>query len=246
MTILITAHEAARALSAMAGGYLRNPIREPQATCLVCTTPVDGYAQCYPCRNHQRGAGNRLADRVGFCTYAIAGQQSSHVMHGYKSRRPGPSHNRVMALLLNCGLQGHTGCASRLQRASVTHWATVPSLAGRHGEHPLHRLTALFAPGAEVSVDVTSTEQPRDLASDHFRVAQQLPPDSHVLAIDDTWTSGAHVQSLVLALRAAGAAWVSVLVVARWLKPDFDTTRHFIRDRLRNDYEPLICPWTGW
>lgn len=38
---------------------------------------------------------------------------------------------------------------------------------------------------------------------------------------------------------------VSVLVVARWLKPDFDTNTNFIRDHLGDDYQPLMCPWTG-
>ena len=33
----------AAALVSRAGGYLRNPIRQPYVTCAVCTTPVDQY-----------------------------------------------------------------------------------------------------------------------------------------------------------------------------------------------------------
>jgi adenine/guanine phosphoribosyltransferase-like PRPP-binding protein len=73
----------------------------------------------------------------------------------------------------------------------------------------------------------------------------RLPQGSHVLLIDDTWASGGHAQSAVLALRAAGASRVSVLVVARWLKEDYGENKQFIVDLANCDYNPLICPWTG-
>ncbi len=64
-----------------------------------------------------------------------------------------------------------------------------------------------------------------------------------MLLIDDTWTTGGHAQSAVLALRRAGAAWVSVLVVGRWLKEDYGDNREFIANL--GDYDPCLCPWTG-
>jgi phosphoribosylpyrophosphate synthetase len=65
------------------------------------------------------------------------------------------------------------------------------------------------------------------------------------LLIDDMWATGGHVQSAVLALRKAGAARVSVLVVARWLKEDYGGNKRFIADLANRDYDPGICPWTG-
>jgi hypothetical protein len=48
-----------------------------------------------------------------------------------------------------------------------------------------------------------------------------------------------------LAVRRAGAAAVSVMVVGRWLSPDRRGTADFIATRLRRDYDPNICPLTG-
>jgi adenine/guanine phosphoribosyltransferase-like PRPP-binding protein len=73
----------------------------------------------------------------------------------------------------------------------------------------------------------------------------RIAPESHVLLIDDTWATGGHAQSAVLALRKAGAAQVSVLVVARWLKEDYGDNKRFIAELANRDYDPSICPWTG-
>lgn len=68
----------------------------------------------------------------------------------------------------------------------------------------------------------------------------------HVLLIDDTWTGGGHVTSAALALRAGGAAHVSVLVLARWLAIGWGaTTLAWARSRLTEpDFNPNLCPWT--
>jgi hypothetical protein len=59
------------ALVSRAGGYLRNPIRQPYVTCAVCTTPVNQYRLCYKCSGQSGYAG--LADATAFLTYAVAG-----------------------------------------------------------------------------------------------------------------------------------------------------------------------------
>jgi hypothetical protein len=46
-------------------------------------------------------------------------------------------------------------------------------------------------------------------------------------------------------LRKSGAARVSVLVVARWLKEDYGDNKRFIAELANRDYDPSICPWTG-
>ena len=87
-------------------------------------------------------------------------------------------------------------------------------------------------------------QRPRDVNPAHFVTDGELPRGSHVLLIDDTWTSGGHAQ-LVIALHRAGAAWVSLLVVARWIKEDFANNANFLRGLADRDYNPAICPWTG-
>ncbi|MDO5286317.1 MAG: hypothetical protein Q4G45_05775 [Actinomycetia bacterium] len=72
---------------------------------------------------------------------------------------------------------------------------------------------------------------------------------SHVLLIDDTWTSGATMMSAVLAVRRVGADRVSTLVLARWLNPrKFGKTRELIKRIHKNgDWESpqKVCPFTA-
>jgi hypothetical protein len=93
--------------------------------------------------------------------------------------------------------------------------------------------------------DAARTPHPRDINPEHLSTNARLPWNSHVLLMDDTWTSGGHAQSAVLALRKAYAAYISVLVVARWVKEDFGDNAKFLRSLSYRDYDPDICPWTG-
>ena len=231
-------------LVAIGGGYLRNPLRSAHVTCADCTTPVAGYRLCYSCHDHRTRPG--LADATAFLTYAVAGQESGYLMRGYKARPPVAEHRMVVGLLLHLALEGHTRCAGILGGLPVTHWATVPSLPPKPYEHPLHGLVISRARGAEAPlVAAAGVQQPRAVNADHFACNMPLPEGSHVLLIDDTWTTGGHAQSAVLALRKAGATRVSVLVVARWLKEDYGDNKQFIADMRTRDFNTRICPWTG-
>jgi hypothetical protein len=231
-------------LTAIGGGYLRNPVRARRVTCADCATPVDGYDQCFPCKSHHSRTG--LADATAFLTYAVAGQKSGLVMRGYKARPPVAEHRQVVGLLLLVALQGHTQCIETLGGSAVTHWAVVPSLPAKPWVHPLRGLVAARAKGVEVPLTAApGVSQPRAVNPDHFACNMRMPPESHVLLIDDTWTTGGHAQSAALALRKAGAARVSVIVVARWLKEDYGYNKRFIAELATQDYDPSICPWTG-
>jgi hypothetical protein len=228
-------------LVSRAGGYLRNPIRQPLVTCAVCTTPCPNYMRCIPC-SRQRGW--PLADAVAPLTYAVAGHQSGYVMRGYKAPSPVVEHQEIVLLLCILAISAHTACAGVLVGAPVTHWATIPSLPEKPGEHPLHKLVGKYIPGIEVTLTAAAqVANTRDVNPGHFRTDARLSSDSHVMLLDDTWTSGGHAQSAVLAVRAAGAGHVSVLVVARWVKEDFGDNAQFLRGL--PDYNPRICPWTG-
>jgi orotate phosphoribosyltransferase len=50
-----------------------------------------------------------------------------------------------------------------------------------------------------------------------------------VLLIDDTWTTGASVQSAAAALRDAGAAGVAAVVVGRRVRPEFQENERRLR-----------------
>ncbi len=233
-------------LTRRAGAYLHNIIREDRVTCSVCATPVDGYLRCGPCQQHRRGAfADGLADAVGALTYAIARQQSGHVMYGYKSERPIEEHVAVVAMLVMLGLALHTTCVGTLVGMPVTHWAVVPSLRGRTGPHPLRQLALPAAHGPELLVAAANAiVDPRSVHPANFEVPP-VGPNAHVLVLDDTWTGGGHAQGCAAAVRAAGAAKVSVLAVARWIDPTWGANETWIRHRLTQDYRPEVCPWTG-
>jgi hypothetical protein len=62
--------------------------------------------------------------------------------------------------------------------------------------------------------------------------------------VDDTWVSGDKAQSAALALKAAGAARVTIFSAARWLRYDWSDHRQLI-DNLVPPYNPRCCPVTG-
>jgi hypothetical protein len=233
-------------LTSIGGGYLRNPTRSPHVTCANCMTPVAGFRLCYSCNGYYTRYG--LADATAFLTYAVAGRESGYLMRGYKARPPVAEHRLVVGLLLFLALENHTKCAGAvaLIASPVTHWAIVPSLPAKPYDHPLRALVHGHAQGTEVPLlAATIVEQPRTVNPDHFICAVPLPQGSHVLLIDDTWTTGGHAHSAVLALRKAGATRVSVLVVARWLNEGYSDNEQFIADMRTRDFSPGICPWTG-
>lgn len=226
-----------------AGGYLNNTILEPGITCRTCRTPITGgWLRCYPCNEQLRQFSSRLADYTAFLTYAIEGTQSAFTMYRYKDQPPSETPHRIVTLLALTGLLLHTECLNRISGIPVTAWVVVPTLRGRASTHPLRNIVAPFAPGQEIPVTPTTTTGSRNTDAGLFRMPR-LPSASHVLVIDDTWASGSHAQSLVLTARAAGAELVSVLIVARWIKPTFADNKRFIAEHLNRLYDPRDCPW---
>jgi predicted amidophosphoribosyltransferase len=231
-------------LVSRAGGYLRNPVRRDRITCAVCTTPNAGYERCYRCNSHR--VHNGLADTTAFLTYTVAGQQSGYVMRGYKAQRPVDEHVAIVAMLTMLALSIHIRCPETLVTVPLARWAAVPSLPAKRGEHPLHRILSNLALGGEVPLAAAANVQrPRDVSPEHFSTSERVPPGSHVLLIDDTWTGGGHAQSAALSLRRAGARYVSLLVIARWINEDYGDNARFLREIADSDYDPAICPWTG-
>jgi len=240
------------ALVAQAGGYLRNMI--VNGTCPTCRTWTGGAGtMCQPCTTFEQSASR--PDALGFLTYAgklPPIEQSEFVMYGYK--RPGQLRSdaayNVVALLTYLGVRGHLYCPGRLVGRPLTHWSTVSSLRGRLHPHPLRDIVAA-SNRATAEIPLAGTlppgGNPRDTNPSHFAVGSLIPGGGHILLIDDTWVSGAHVRSATWALREAGAAAVSALSIARWLSTDWDqSVGPWARKNLTgNDFDPNTCPWTG-
>jgi hypothetical protein len=238
-----------RALVAAAGGYLRNVVRLPSVTCVVCTTPVDGFQRCWRCQQDHRVVG--VADVVAPLTYAIGNTQSATLLRHYKNdpvRKVREQHSLIINWLVFLGITLHERCIGTRAGMPVSLRLAIPSLTGRPGEHPFAALARqMNATSHAVTLVPSQTALcDRVAAADKFAVQPGAAVDGrHVLILDDTWTTGSNAQSAALAVRRAGAAKVSVMVVGRWLSPNFANTAQFIKDRLDRDYDPAICPVTG-
>lgn len=164
------------ALVSRAGGYLRNPMRKNGLTCAVCATPCPGYDLCAQCNRHRVHAG--LADSTAFLTYAVAGDQSGYVMRGYKAPRAVDEHRDIVTILILLALSMHLRCPGAVLAAPVSHWASVPSLPAKPGEHPLHRILAQSASGLEVTLTAAANARtPREINPEHFATSERLSPE---------------------------------------------------------------------
>jgi hypothetical protein len=236
--------EAEPQLLTLAGGFLRNTRRLAGVTCPLCAgMPGQGWTECRDCRAMMLR--DDLSDRIAFVTYGVKGQQSGHIMHGYKNPHPGPNQQVIVQMLLGITLLRHRECFTSPSHGRPTHWAVVPSLSGRGGEHPLEVLLAPIMKQLSMQ-PLAAAEQvqfPRSVRPENFAT----PPldGEHVLLCDDTWARGGHVQSAAGALKLAGAGYVTTLVLARWIDPAFDNAAAVLRDHLNDDYNPELCPFTG-
>lgn len=237
-----------RALQAAAGGFLRNPIRDPALTCRVCTAPVDGFDRCWRCQRD--GLLGGLADQVVPLTYAIAGTASATLLRDYKNhpvRRVRDQHcaivNRLVWLAITC----HERCLAAAVGLPVSVRVVVPSLTSRPGVHPLADIAgALNAVDDAVLLPAWEASSDRMVCTGKFGVQPAgAVAGRHVLVLDDVWTTGSTAQSSALTLRTAGAGAVSVMVVGRWLNPAYRPTADFIATRVSGAFDPDRCPVTG-
>ncbi|CKI49381.1 putative amidophosphoribosyltransferase [Mycolicibacterium smegmatis] len=224
-------------------------IRETRITCAVCCTPVDDYDRCYRCNQHQYTAG--IADLVAPLTYAAERTQSGILLRHYKddvSEVARQQHSMVIRRALYLGIMLHQNCIEKRVGQPVYRRVMVPSLSNRPGVHPFAAITReMNAISDQLSlVPAATATSNRIVAGTQFVIA---PPQDlsgkHILVLDDTWTTGSRTQSAALTLRAAGARYVSVMVVGRWLSPGYGNNAEFIKTRLKRDYDPRICPVTG-
>lgn len=238
------------------GSYLHNVISGLPGLCTVCATPVsDGYQQCLACSRampRQAKGPSKLADRTAFLTYAVEGGQAYSVLRGYKTPNVQDRYWTAAATWMVWFLGRHGACAQQVAGTAATEWmwATVPSVrSGRDGEHPLHAIVRQFWGGthaeAQLALAPAAVNEGRDYNPSRFG-ATGVVPGSHVILVEDSWATGANVQSAAAALKAAGAAQVSAMVLARLLNDTWEPTRLFIASGgLRSPFDPDACPWTG-
>lgn len=234
-----------------AGGYPKLFDTPAYALCTLCTAPIESRFQtCWPCRQAPTEA---IPDVAAFLSYALNDLQSGNVAHRYKDAYNtldgDPKSQHDMAVLLYLCMAKHSQCIWRThayERLGVT---TVPSGSGRR-EHPLERKLFTYVQGPPV-IDVrrTAPARPRgqhEIGVDPTRYEIRSDvTDTHVLVLDDTWTTGAQTMSVVSALRRAGAARVTTLCVMRYMQRDYPTSAGWLQEQgTLPMYSDDFCPVT--
>jgi hypothetical protein len=169
-------------------------------------------------------------------------------MHSYKDlEAPARRNQTLLSVLLLVALDLHGGCIEHQLGRDLDAWAFAPSVrTDRTGEHPLHvvaKRAGLALPQIELVTGERADPEQRATSAGRFALAANSHvQDRHVLLIEDTWTTGGNAQSATLTLRGGGATSVTILALARWLKPDEPPTSDFVTSRLTEDYDPLVCP----
>lgn len=181
------------------------------------------------------------------------GQSQLHtVLRGYKdSLDPDASKHFTLqvAALIARFLRDHGRC---IHAAAGREWDTltiVPSLSGRVGKHPLEqalRMTQDHRPLYQRLLHTTGVALGRREVNPGAYSFDLAARGRSVLLVDDTFTSGSHVQSAAAALRAAGADVVAALVVGRYVNPHFsEETRVLWEAQRGTDFDFNRCCLEG-
>ena len=225
--------------------FLRNAVREPMRTCRVCaarSTAITVLAMSRP------STLSGLADLVVPLAYAIDGTESAVVVRNYKNHPMRLERERCCSVIrevLRLGMSLHERCIGAVVGQPVSTRVVIPSLTSRLGTHPMMSIAeSLGLVGDVVLKPAFDVRCDRVVDAEKF-VVEGAVTGRHVVVLDDVWTTGSNAQSAALTLRRAGAAGVSVMVIARWLTRRHPLSAKFIREQPPHDYNPQVCPVTG-
>ena len=211
--------------------------RPPAApdVCSVCLTFTEGWSTCYPC-GHQA----RFADAVLPISYSVAFGQLHTALQQYK--RGYPSAARQFQIQLAAVLWRFVSLHEGASHAASVSPASTSSRPSRRAAFNATR-TTLFA-GWVVRSSHTRERHRRLLMRSGTPVAERaVDPGKFnptadlegeaVLLIDDTWTTGASVQSAAAALKTAGAGPVGVVVIGRHINDDYGANARRLKELSR-------------
>lgn len=206
--------------------------------CDICHRPPNlGFARCYSCSLTARQVSRPVELVVPISLYVVGGQLH-HSLRGYKDSPDPNVRARFMtevAALFGRFIVQHGDC---IIDAAGPVWEVivpVPSGHGRPGVHPLVQSLALISDLPWPVRDVlrpTGSAVLHQSASDNAYEVMQEVGSLRVLLVDDTWTTGACMQSAASALSLAGAHVVAAVPIGRVFDAAFNEGSRDLRRRL--------------
>ncbi|MBA2384454.1 MAG: hypothetical protein H0V68_07315, partial [Actinobacteria bacterium] len=159
-------------------------------------------------------------------------------------------HRHHVAALLLRFLVAHRACIESAAGATFELITVVPSKRGRAGAHPLEQAIDLAPDLREIHerlLDPGPGAVGRNAPTDDAFVAKARASGRRVLLIDDTFTSGAKVQSAASALTLGGATVVAGLVLGRVIdvsSPDYPEPAELWRRQSRVPFDSASAAWS--
>lgn len=214
-------------VSAPYANFMLNLAAAGSGICSVCWRFGDpDFSTCYEC-GHQA----RSADAVVPITYSVDRGQMHHSLRNYKdgaTERIRARFTLELAAVAWRFVRQHEPCIARATGTEGFGIVTVVPSGTVARDDARSRLRMIFgevvgvtAPRFErVLAPTNSTAPGHQYDADRFRALRPLDGAS-VLLFDDTWTTGASVQSAAYALKRAGARRVGVIVLGRHVDPTF-------------------------
>jgi len=238
------------AVSAPLEHYLIQVPPAGDGVCAVCHSSVyDGYNVCYPCKDASRKLGPLCLDAVTFLSLAPAGEQMARDLYTYKRSGVPDTLRAARTVGLSAALwrwlAKHEGCLATAVGRGFDLVTTVPSASGRTDEHPLTAIAGRIVVGTadrfRLVLELNRTDvESREQAADRFITTADVRGRT-VLVIDDTWTTGANMQSASAALKQAGATSVGGVAIGRWFAADWRDNAAWLKEAKRRDWSWDIC-----
>lgn len=194
--------------------------------CPVCRSgPPPGCRLCHSCALTMSQVSRPVSHVVPVSLYETP-SELWRVLRHYKD---GPAAGRGLLTVQVAAIIGrftarHLPCLASLLGGRPDFVTSVPSTRGsqRADRHPLQAaimaVTALSRIHRPLLAPGPGTAGHNQAGDDTFRVTRPLAGE-RVLLVDDTFTTGARLQSAASALQLAGAAQVAALTVGRVIWP---------------------------